>query len=46
MGLDEIRETQRQLTLTKSKQRKYELHRRLNKLWKQYYREKRQKKKD
>ena len=38
--LEEIKETQKQISLTKSKQRKYELHRRLNKLWKQYRREK------
>ena len=34
--LDEIRETRKQLSMTSSKQRKYELHRRLNKLVKEY----------
>lgn len=34
--LDEIRETRKQLSMTNSKQRKYELHRRLNKLVKEY----------
>lgn len=41
MILEQIKETQRQLTLTTSKQRKYELHRHLTKLWKRYNREKR-----
>lgn len=37
--LEEIKDTQRQISLTKSKQRKYELHRHLDKLWKKYRKE-------
>ena len=35
-AMDEIRETYRQIGLTKSKQRKHELHRHLRKQWKEY----------
>ena len=34
--LEKIKETQRQISKTNSSQRKYELHRHLNKLWKEY----------
>lgn len=34
--LNEIKETQKQIGMTKSPQRKYQLHRRLNKLLKDY----------
>ena len=39
--LEEIRETKKQISLTTSKQRKYELHRHLNKLLREYYKAKR-----
>jgi hypothetical protein len=35
-AMDEIRETYRQIGITKSAQRKYELHRHLKKQWKEY----------
>ena len=35
-AMEEIRETYRQIGLTTSTRRKYELHRHLKKLWKEY----------